>query len=146
MMHASILSSARLLADGTSKLPMQANDPGTTTTTMLVGVTLAAFCLGLFAAVCWAVRRWRNRRDQRLDYQRWRLFKELCEIHGLGKAEIAQLRRLIKVLEIKNPAALFVQPDCFEIQRPTQFFSVETWRMLQQIRDRLFARRLEHHG
>lgn len=145
-MHAPIFSSTRLLADGMSKVAMQVNDPETTTTTMLVGVTLAAFCLGLFATLCWAARRWRNRRDQRLDYQRWRLFKELCEIHGLGKPEITQLRRLIKVLDIKNPASLFVQPDCFEIQRPTQFFSVETWRMLQQIRDRLFARRLEHHG
>lgn len=145
-MPATILSSTRLLADGTAKAGLQVNDPEATTTTMLVGVTLAAFCLVLFATFCWGVRRWRNRRDQKLDYQRWRLFKELCEIHGLGKTEVTQLRRLIKVLEIKNPAALFVQPDCFEIQRPTQFFTVETWRMLQQIRDRLFARRLEHHG
>ncbi|MCH2120557.1 MAG: hypothetical protein MK136_04965 [Pirellulaceae bacterium] len=78
-----------------------------------------------------------------MTVQRWRLFKELCRIHGLQRPEVKLLKRLVKMLQFENPTVIFVQPECFDIQQPNPLFSGETCRKIQKIRDRLFARRIE---
>ena len=122
----------------------QANHSSSVTSLFAASVTLAAASLSVFTCCCWLIRRWKTRQEKRLAFQRWKLFKELCNIHGLQRPEVKLLKRLVKTLHLENPTVVFVQPECFDIQQPNPLFCGETCRTIQTIRDRLFARRIEH--
>ena len=121
----------------------QSNNASSIASFFTASVALAAVSLSLFSCCCWLIRRWRTRQEKRLTVQRWRLFKELCNIHGLQRPEVKLLKRLLKTLQLENPTVIFVQPECFDIQQTNPLFSGETCREIQKIRDRLFARRIE---
>ena len=130
------LGTCQMLAQGLQ-------DPTESTWRWLFYVGSAAVALGGISLTCWAARRWQQRREKRIRVQQWKLFRELCQIHQLNPTETTQLRRLTRILKLQNPAMLFVKPDCFEVPRPSQFFSQDAWRELLELRDRLFARRIE---
>jgi hypothetical protein len=76
------------------------------------------FCLGLavIGILAWLVSRWYKRNDmsKRCD-DPWKLFRELCQHHGLNRADRRLLQKLVVARHLQQPAELFVTPSAFDL-------------------------------
>jgi len=77
-----------------------------------------SFGLGLVlvGVIVWIVFYWRKRNDmsQRCDDPR-KLFRELCQHHGLNRADRRLLQKLAAIKQLRQPAELFVTPSVFDL-------------------------------
>ncbi len=71
--------------------------------------------LALVGMLIWAALRLRKRNDmnQRCD-DPWKLFRELCQHHGLDRFERRLLKKLVSARQLQQPAELFVTPSVFD--------------------------------
>jgi hypothetical protein len=67
------------------------------------------------AAVALIVMRVRARNDmtQRCDSP-WKLFRELCQAHGLDRASQRLLAQVARARQFEQPAQIFLSPGAFE--------------------------------
>jgi len=96
------------------------------------------FCLGLalFGLIVWLLLRWRRWNDmsQRCD-DPWKLFRELCQHHGLNRADRRLLQKLVTARQLQQPAKLFVSPSAFN---PIDLPADLNEQKLRNLRARLF--------
>ena len=73
-------------------------------------IGLAVGALGI-----WAVVQWKKRNDtsQPCD-DPWKLFRELCQVHGLSSSDGRLLQKLVEAQKLEQPAEIFVTPQAFE--------------------------------
>jgi hypothetical protein len=88
--------------------------------------------------VIWFVMRWFQSRERTIANSPWHLFKELCSAHGLTLPERQMLTRLVRERDLPQPAALFVEPACWGLER--QSASARTLE-LEKLKRRVFAAR-----
>lgn len=68
---------------------------------------------GLLLAI-WLLSRWATKKERLGSYHSPSgLFRALCRAHRLDLRQRRLLRRLARVRKLPQPAALFLQPDCF---------------------------------
>jgi len=73
---------------------------------------LAAIAAGIVTAVYMRVRN-RNDMTQRCDNP-WKLFRELCQVHGLDRASQRLLAQVAKARQFSQPAQVFLSPGALE--------------------------------
>lgn len=94
--------------------------------------------LGLALLACGVVGLWMlsqhlARREKALRlYSPRRLFKQLCDAHGLPRAARKTLKRLAHVHELENPARLFLEPERFDISEGQSVQQQEAYRALKR--------------
>jgi len=96
------------------------------------------FCLGLalFGLIVWLLLGWRRWNDmsQRCD-DPWKLFRQLCQHHGLNRADRRLLQQLATARQLRQPAELFVTPSAFN---PANLPAKLKEQKLRNLRARLF--------
>jgi hypothetical protein len=97
-------------------------------------IIVTAIVIGGLAILARVVAR---REKQAFDSPR-ALFRELSKAHGLDFTSRRLLRRLARVAGLKQPARLFLEPQCFE---PTDLPKdlQEVWPSIESLRARLFG-------
>ncbi len=99
---------------------------------ILVGVLIA-----VGVVVAYVARRYT--RNQRRGYTSPRaLFYELCEAHKLTRSQRKLLRQVSRFLRLRQPALLFVEPDCFDTNRLSELIK-ERSDELAQLHEKLFG-------
>ena len=90
----------------------------------------------LVGMIVWLVLRWRkwNDMNQRCD-DPWKLFRELCQHHGLDRADRRLLHKLVATRQLQQPAELFVTPSAFD---PANLPADLNGQKLRNLRARLF--------
>ena len=90
----------------------------------------------LVGMIVWMVFRWRKRNDmnQRCDDPR-KLFRELCQHHGLDRSDRRLLLKLVATRQLRQPAELFVTPLAFD---PANLPADLNGQKLSNLRARLF--------
>ena len=74
--------------------------------------------LALAAIACYVLKRLLAREQANLPYRSpRRLFHELCQAHGLQKPQRRLLRELAEHHQLPQPAAIFLQPERFNLTR-----------------------------
>jgi hypothetical protein len=99
------------------------------TATITVGVILAA----------WLGWRWYSRFPRRPSNSPRRLFKDLCNAHGLSFRERSLMTHLAGQLRLAQPAILFVEPGLWDERRLGPTLSKRAAE-LATLRERLFAK------
>ena len=91
---------------------------------------------GLLGVLLWLGKRWRIRNDmnQRCN-DPWKLFRALCQLHGLHGADRHLLKELVAVRELQQPAELFVTPAAFD---PIDLPEIWNEQRLRKLKERLF--------
>ena len=73
----------------------------------------------LIGVAGWGLSRWLARREEgkRRFFSRGRLFRALCQAHGLERPDRWLLRRLARAHGLKDPGRIFLEPDRFDAGR-----------------------------
>jgi hypothetical protein len=96
---------------------------------------IAAVIAALVAAVVIQVRK-RNDMSEHCD-KPWKLFRELCLVHGLDQPSQRLLARLARARQFAQPAEVFVRPQAFVSESlPEELKSRAAH--LERLRQRLF--------
>ena len=67
-----------------------------------------------FVMAIWLLSRWTTQKERAGSYHSPRgLFRALCRAHRLDRSQRGLLRRLARVRQLPQPAALFLMPECF---------------------------------
>ncbi len=104
-------------------------------------VFLVLAIIAVLAVAVWLLVRYVHFRETRGFRNPRRLFKELCAAHGLPRGRRKLLLRLATAHQIALPAALFLEPDRFDVaQLPPSWQSQQV--ALEELRDAIFGRRL----
>ena len=98
-------------------------------------ILIALLCLSCVVIALWLLSQYvaRRERSKRL-YSPWRLFKELCQAHGLDRSHRQALKRLARQQQLEHPARLFLEPERFE-----QAASTQERELYLQLKSKLFA-------
>ncbi|HEV2968774.1 MAG TPA: hypothetical protein VGY55_02220 [Pirellulales bacterium] len=106
-------------------------DPGLIFASIIVLVTVIAFL--------WFLHRLMNRREGRRLYNSpKKLFRSLCNLHELTRAERRMLARLASTDQLPQPAGVFLDPDRFDVAITLPAFRSQRTQ-LEQLRTKLFA-------
>jgi hypothetical protein len=101
-------------------------------------ILAAVALLGAVVLVAWLLARWFQALEQRREHCPRALFRELARAHGLNSAERNLLLRLAAQQTSNNPAAIFVEPQHFDVSRLGAAFDGEAARV-QALREKLFG-------
>ena len=101
-----------------------------------VGI-IAAVSAGL-VLVIWLVMRIAQSQKRTKATSPWHLFKDLCAAHGFSLPERQLMTRLAKERNLGQPALLFVEPACWELERAS---SSSRTTELEKLKRRVFAAR-----
>ena len=88
--------------------------------------------------VAWLVMRFFAARKRRSSNSPWRLFKELCAVHGLSSRERQLITRMAQKFRLDQPAALFVEVAWWDAERLGPSWTRQLSE-LDKLRKRLFA-------
>ena len=67
-----------------------------------------------FVLAIWLLSRWTTQKERAGSYHSpRRLFRDLCRAHRLDRSQRWLLRRLARLRQLPQPAALFLMPECF---------------------------------
>jgi hypothetical protein len=93
------------------------------------GMTAMGGVLAVLAAVWWYSAIYLRKKEDNGHYDRpGKLFRDLCDEHGLSRREVTLLRELADQAGLETPSLLFVRDDCFP---PTNHAAIS-------LRDKLF--------
>ncbi len=107
--------------------------PAVTTNQLLI---LVAVTLLVVVTIAWQAISSRRRRD--FDHDRpSRLFADLCRAHKLSWANRRLLKHLAAARDLKCPAALFVEPEFFDMTNVPPALKASAGE-LRQLRHKLF--------
>jgi hypothetical protein len=100
-----------------------------------------AIGLVLIGLAIWAAAVWKKRNDMSLPSDDpCKLFRELCNLHGIKGSNRRLLQRLAEVQKMEQPSELFVTPTALDpMQLPEQFQSPLLQQQLRDLRVRLFG-------
>jgi len=83
----------------------------------------------------WVASRWFQARERRRSNCPRALFRELCRAHGLSSGDRNLLLRLASQQNPYNPAAIFLDPQCFEADQlpPAAVGDIENVKRLREL-------------
>ncbi len=71
----------------------------------------------LIVVGAWLLSRYLSYRDGRGYHSPKALFRELCRAHGLDGTSRRLLWKLAQSQQLSQPAQIFLEPDCFDIEK-----------------------------
>ena len=99
-----------------------------------IGIVLVGLCI-------WGIVLWKRRNDTSLACDDpGKLFRELCQCHGIEGTNRRLLKRLVEASGMEQPAQIFVTPTAFRVDRlPELLQTEEAEQQLEDLRKRLFS-------
>jgi len=86
--------------------------------------------------------RWRKVREERGFNNPRSLFRELCQAHNIDRKDRLLLKSLARSHNLNQPSRVFLEPDRFDLGTLSESKTVEERLKLEQLRDRIFGKRL----
>lgn len=105
----------------------------------VAGLLTSILVIAGFLLTIWLLSRWATQQERSGSYHSSReLFRSLCRAHQLDRMQRRLLRRLARRHQLKQPAALFLQPERFSPAGLGAEFEHQAAALLA-LRSRLFA-------
>lgn len=111
--------------------PLGEGNPGESSPLELDGAVVGVIVLAVASVALWTIWQYVARKERaRRAYSPQHLFRQLCQAHGLDRAERKVLGRLVEQQGLEHPGRVFLEPERFD---------GDSGPMLVKIKERLFA-------